>query len=247
MGSLRRLLGGTTAPPPASSVLQPRKLWAIDELVGRTAARSLVDCGGVWAVEAGYALHAADAHALDRVTVVDTGITDGVRDAATSRPSLRLEQANFGDPDVVGRVAPTDAVLLYDVLLHQVAPDWDEVFRMWAADARGVAVVQPFWHDADDVVRLVELGEERFLDTVPDEPNHRALFGRLDEVHPAYDRPWRDVHEVWQWGIGVHALDRVARDLGLHRVVFVDDGPWMGLSSFRYQTAIYTRDPDPAR
>ncbi len=231
---------------PTVAPLQPRKLWAIGEVVRRTGARSLVDCGGVWAVEGGYTMHAADEHDLDRVVLVDTGTTDVVREEAERRGSVELVDGNFGDPAVIDRVGDVDVVLFFDVLLHQVAPDWDAVLRAWAARANAVAVVQPNWADPDAVVRLVELGEDRYRAAVPDEPNARALFDRLDEIHPRYGRPWRDVHEVWQWGLGARALDRVAEGAGLHRVAFVDDGPWRGLADFRYQTCLYTRATDTA-
>jgi hypothetical protein len=85
----------------------------------------------------------------------------------------------------------------------------------------------------EETVRLIDLGREAYLAAVPPDPIHDALFDRLDEPHPARGgRRWRDVHDVWQWGITDADLIARAAALGFEVAAHVDNGPWRGLERF---------------
>jgi hypothetical protein len=43
-----------------------------------------------------------------------------------------LIEGNFGSPAVAQQLQNVDAILLFDVLLHQVSPDWDEILDLYA-------------------------------------------------------------------------------------------------------------------
>jgi hypothetical protein len=241
---LPRLRGrGAAAPPPgpAAPPLQPIKLRAIDAAFAHLGEdASVADLGGVWAVEAGYLFHALDAHAPRAAVLVDEDITPGVRARARAHPRLELVEANFAGG---GAVRDVDLALLFDVLLHQVDPDWDAVLARWAPHVRAFAVVEPLL-DGDDAhaVRLPELGRERYLELVPPDPLHDALFDRLDEPNPRRGgRPWRDVHDVWQWGITDGALRARMAELGFAEVHHEDGGPWQGLASFHHGAFVFAR------
>lgn len=223
-----------TAPP---SVLQAPKLQAIDFAVERVQARSVADLGGVWAVEGGYVRYALERPGVEHGVLVDTGITDAVRAAAAADPRLRLVAGEFGATSSVAAVGEVDVVLLFDVLLHQVAPDWDEVLRRYAQTSRCIVVVEPTW-TGNEVVRLWDLGEDGYRAATPSD-GAQPDWSRLDEVHPRYGRPHRDVHEYWQWGLPDAARRKVMTDLGWRCVYWADHGPWRDVATARTVASVY--------
>jgi hypothetical protein len=213
-------------------VLQNIKLRAIDATFDRGDVRSLLDLGGVWAVDGGYTFHALERHQPERVVLVDEEVSDETLKRARSFPQLEIVQGNFGDPAVADRIGKVDAAILFDVLLHQVAPDWDNVMRLYAEHARYLIIVQPQYVLGDETVRLLDLGRERYLELVPDVPEHHAVWERMDEYVPELGRQFRDIHKLWQWGITDADLKRHADELGLELVFFENGGMWQDREAF---------------
>jgi hypothetical protein len=240
----RRLGGGPEADAPEQPwrpPLVPLKLKTIDEAFKLPTVTSVADLGGVWAVEAGYSFHALEHHAPDRAVLVDDDITPGVRERAAAFPQFELLEQNFGLERTPGDVGPIGVVLLFDVLLHQVNPDWDEILRRYAPHAQAFAIVNPMWDAGDETVRLLDLGEERYRAAVPPQDNIDGLFDRLDEVNPKRGRPWRDVHDVWQWGITDAGLRATMADLGFAVAFAEQHGRWRGLADFEDCAYVFHR------
>lgn len=236
-GLLDRLRGGVRDAPP----LHRNKLRAIDAAFDRGDIRSVADLGGIWAVDGGYTFHALEQHRPDRAVLVDEHVTDRTRARASDFPQLEIVEGNFGDPAVASRVGDVDAVLLFDVLLHQVAPNWDEVMRMYAERARYLVVVQPQYVLGDETIRLLDLGRERYLELVPDVPEHHEVWTRMDEYLPARGRTYRDVHNIWQWGMTDADLRRHAGSLGLELVYFENAGMWQDREAFENHGFVFRR------
>ncbi len=206
------------------------KLALIDTAFERFAPRSMVDLGGVWAVEGAYTFHAVREHALDAATLVDELVHPELERRA-ARLGVRTVRGNFGDPEVQARVGVAELVLFYDILLHQVGPDWDELLATWSGHARAVAISCPVFR-GEQTLRLPDLSAGDYLDLVPDQENHRLLHSRLDEQHPERGRPWRDVHDVWQWAITDHDLRATMGRLGFELAMFENYGSFSGLERF---------------
>ena len=232
---LRRLREAAAAAP--EQVLQSPKLRAIDFAVDRVGARSVADLGGVWAVEAGYTRYALERPGVERAVLVDTGLTDTVRGFAAADPRLRLVDGEFGSPASVAAVGQVDVVLLFDVLLHQVGPDWDDVLRRYAQTSRCIVVVEPTY-TGDEVVRFWDLGEAGYRANTPTDG---ALpdWSQLDEIDPRYGRPHRDVHEYWQWGLPDAARRDVMQGLGWRCAYWADYGPWRDVPTSRTVASVY--------
>jgi hypothetical protein len=230
----RRVLGRGERPP-----LHAGKLRALDVAFGRLGARSFADLGAVWAVEGGYTFHVLRHHPIERAVLVDEDITPAVRREAERHPELSLVAGNFGDHDMPARIGDLDAVILFDVLLHQVTPDWDEVLAMYAQRAKYLVVSNPQLTGGGETVRLVELGRDRYEQLVPPGTYPADLFERLDEPVPGRGRPWRDVHEIWQWGITDDALVGVAKRLGFEPVHSENMGRWRGLDQFEDHAFVF--------
>jgi hypothetical protein len=223
--ALARLLGRHAAP----AHLSPLKLAAIDVAFRRLDVRSIADLGGVWAVDAGYAAYAAERYAPDRVVEVDEDFTPAVERLARRLPALELQQGNFGSAAVAERLGEVDAICLFDVLLHQVSPDWDAILELYAERTGAFLVVNPQWVRTSRTVRLTDLPRDEYLAVVPDQENHRLLHDRLDEIDERRGRPWRDVHDVWQWGITDADLRAKLGEFGFTLVHFENHGSWFGL------------------
>ena len=223
--------------------LHPIKKRAIDHGFDAVGARSFADLGGVWAVDGGYSFYALERHAPERAVLVDEHHTDAVHERAAEHPALELVEANFGAPETAEHVGQVDAVLLFDVLLHQVAPDWDQILELYAPRTRAFVLVNPQWTDGDGAVRLLDLGREEYLASVPPMGDlHDGLFDRLDEINPQRGRPWRDVHDVWQWGITDQALERTMAGLGFTCAYREDAGPWQGLDRFANRAFVFVAE-----
>lgn len=234
---VRRWLAGRRYPG-----LQAPKRGVIDRCFEAFACDSFADLGGVWAVEGGYSCYAAYVHRPSRGVIVDDDLSDEFRRRAKRLPNLEAIRGNFGDPSMPHRVGRVDALFAFDILLHQVAPDWDELLGMYAPHCSVVAIVQPQWNGTE-TVRLLDLGEEEYRSVVPDgdSATYDDLFKRLDEVNERRQRPWRDVHDIWQWGIDDESLVGVMEGLGFSCRFHSNNGPWRGSDSFHEGAFIFVR------
>lgn len=219
------------------------KIDLIDQAFSSFGVHSFADLGCVWGVEGGYTFHALDKHKVTDAVMVDTTFTPIVTDRAKEYPQLRLINGSFGDQSVVDQVGNVDAVFLFDVLLHQVAPDWDTILEMYAKNIRVFVIYNQQWTGSDTTVRLLDLGEEEYFRNVPSDPKqepYKNLFKKLDEPHPhAGGRLWRDVHSIWQWGITDDDLESTAARLGFKLRYKKWGGKWG--ENFENQAFIFSR------
>lgn len=237
MTRIRRATKGS----PDGIVLQSLKLDLLDWSVAELGLTSFADLGGTWAVEAGYTFHLLRRTEVERGVLVDSGITASVRDRAKGFPQLRLIDGFFGDPAVVDAVGEVDALILFDVLLHQVDPDWDEVLRRYAGTVKAMIIVNPQYVAADHTVRLLDLGKDCYLANVPPE-QIPVDFDTLDEIDQRYARPFRDIHEIWQWGITDADLIATMTSLGYTLVRLHNAGRWRGMANFDNVGFVFVRD-----
>lgn len=222
------------------SHLLETKLRVLDVACGQLGARSLADLGAVWAVEAGYGLYAYDRYGLDRLLIVDENFTPSVTRRAEHAPNIRLIEGNFGRTEVRDRVGQVSAVVLFDVLLHQVDPDWTDILSMYSEQTEAFVLAGP-WYNGPTTIRLTDLPRDEYAALVPDLPVHDHAYERLDEINDARGRPWRDVHDIWQWGITEHDLRRHLNDLGFGLIYYENLGAWQGLASFDSCSLVFAR------
>jgi hypothetical protein len=226
--------------------LSPAKLRVIDYCFEQLGSRSFADLGGVWGVDGAYARYAADAHSAEHGVLVDENFTEHYLERERKLPALTHLTGNFGRSDVAGSVGQVDVCMFFDVLLHQVDPDWDAVLALYAPICRRIAVVQPQWN-GPETVRLLDLGEDEYMAAIAHvDAAHGSLydglFGRLDELNEKRGRPWRDVHDIWQWGITDRELIARMAALGFGLRLFENTGPWRGLERFHESTFVFDRD-----
>lgn len=238
IGRLRSRLG--PQPSEAPPLLGEPKLRAIDHAFGALDCRTLADLGGVWAVDGGYALYALDRCGASRAMICDDDFTPALEERAGADPRLDLIRGSFGRPEAVAAVGEVDAILLFDVLLHQVRPDWDEVLALYAGSTRAFVLAGPWWN-GEHTIRLLELGRDAYLDAVPLRDFHERAWDRLDELNPARGRPWRDCHDIWQWGIREADLTARMAALGFELSHREHTGAWQGLDGFDEIALVFSR------
>jgi hypothetical protein len=226
--------------------LSPSKLRVIDYCFGELGSRSFADLGGVWGIDGAYARYAADAHAPVRGVVVDENFSERYLELERKLDGLTHVEGNFGRAEIAESVGQVDVCMFFDVLLHQVSPDWGEVLALYARACRRVAIVQPQWN-GPETVRLLDLGEAGYMAAIPEgDAAHRSvydgLFDRLDQLNEQRRRPWRDVHDIWQWGITDRDLIERMAELGFGLRLFENTGPWRGLERFHESAFLFDRD-----
>lgn len=217
--------------------LHEPKLRALDRAF-ELGSRTLADLGGVWAVDGGYTLYALDHLGAEHAVICDDDFTQPLTDRAGSDSRLSLVRGNFGSLEVARAVGSVDAVVMFDVLLHQVAPDWDEVLALYADRARAFVLSGPWW-TGSETIRLPDLPANEYLEKVPNSAFHSTVIDRLDEINPERNRPWRDCHDIWQWGITDHDLKAEMAGLGFDLHYEAEDGPWRGARHFADRSYVF--------
>jgi hypothetical protein len=224
----------------------------IDFSVSEYGARSFADLGGVWGVDAGYTFYALEklraSGGPGAGVLVDTDFTAVVRERLPSYPELRIIEGNFGDKPTVEQIGRVDAVFLFDTLLHQVKPDWDEILELYAPHTNSF-LIHNQQYTGVRTVRLLDLGEEEYFRNAyrganvdREKPPYDRLFEKLDEINPKHGRPWRDIHEIWQWGITDDDLVAKLRALGFKLDLFRDLGRFKDLERFERHAFAFSRD-----
>jgi len=226
------------------SELMPEKLDLIDYAFTHFSLKSFADLGGVWGVDGGYTFQTLQKYPVEQSYLVDTNFNERVLREQEKYPQLQIIKGNFGNPGVVNKMQPVDAIFLFDVLLHQVKPDWDEILEMYAAKTNMFIIFnQQFW-ESPHTVRLFDLGKEEYFRVIPhtiDEGQYRDVFEKMYEIHPQHKRIYRDIHNVWQWGITDADLIAELKQLGFEMDYYHDYGYLGDLKSFKNIAFIFTK------
>jgi len=148
-------LSKVSSPSPSRVNLEKKKL--IDYTFSKCQPRptSFADLGGVWNVDGVYTFYALENHRLQSAFLADGRFTAEVVDKAAGHSQLQLLKGNFGTESIATRVRGVDAIFLFDVLLHQVNPDWDQILEKYAGTAKYLLVFNQQW-TGEKTVRLLD-------------------------------------------------------------------------------------------
>ena len=216
----------------------------IDFVFQRFRPKSFSDLGGVWNVAGGYTFYALERFGVEKAFLVDTDFTDDVLQRAERHAELEVVKGNFGSPEVIAKVKNVDVVFLFDTLLHQVKPDWNELLRAYSPNVKHFAILNQQYTASEHSVRLLFLGENEYFLNVPhdrNEPPYDTLFQKLDEIHPQHNRPYRDIHNIWQWGITDTDLIDHMHSLGFTMQFYKNAGPFGTLKNFENHAFVFSR------
>jgi hypothetical protein len=224
----------------------PTKKTLLDKAFGHiaTGARSFADLGGVWRVDAAYTFYVLDHFPIEKAYLVDTDFTAAVKKRTIRYPRLTMIHGNFGKPEVVQQMGRVDAVLFFDVLLHQVKPNWDDILRMYAEVTDCLVIYNQQFIESEKTVRLIDLGVDEYFRHVRFDrgnPLYRDFLSKMDEIHPEHQKPWRDIHNVWQWGITDRDLIATAQDLGFRLEYRVNHGQFSNFKTFENHAFVFVK------
>jgi hypothetical protein len=206
--------------------IKPQKAKLARRAVRDNGVRSFADLGACWAVNAGYTFDLLDAYPIERAYVLDDRVTALSRERGMAYPQVRFVKGLLGEAATIAKVPDVDALIMFDILLHQVKPDWDEFLRLWAKKARVLVVYNQMWKKDARSVRFIERGRDWYKRNVhyTNEARLDAWFARHAESDPKTGRPVKDVYNFWQWGITTDDLVGHVRSLGFDLAFFESYG-----------------------
>jgi hypothetical protein len=223
--------------------LVPEKKDLIDFACERFQIRSFADLGGVWNVDGGYTFYALQRGQIEKAFLVDTDFTEKVGELQAAWPVLQLIEGNFGSEAIIQKIGNVDAVMFFDTLLHQVNPDWDKVLESYAPLAKCFLIFNQQFK-GDRTVRLLDLGEEEYFKNVPHEKNqepYKSVFQKMYEIHAKHQRIYRDIHNIWQWGITDDDLIDRMKALGFKLLLYKNAGKLFNLENFESHGFVFKR------
>ncbi len=207
------------------------------------AARSFADLGGVWKVNGAYSMHAAKLFPVEKGWIVDTDFPAEVLEQLRHYSAIEPIQDDFSKKDVVDRIGNVDVVFLFDVLLHQANPDWDEILERYAARCSCFVIYNQQYVQGPEPLRLTDLPYEEYVAIASDHADEliRQVYGHREEIHPVYQKPWKDIHNITQWGITDEALRAAMARLGYREAYFKKFGMFVGLPAFEEHAFVFVR------
>jgi hypothetical protein len=206
-------------------------------------AKSFADLGGVWRVNAAYTIHTLKRCGAQRGVLVDTDYPDGLKEKVRKYPQLTVVEGDFGLAATAKAVGDVDVTYLFDVLLHQANPDWDDVLSLYANSTRCFVIYNQQFIRGDDAVRLTDLPFKEYVELTSDYRYElqRYVYDHKAEMHPQYNKPWGDIHNIAQWGITDRALRSTMADLGYKEVHFSNHGRFLDLPAFENHAFVFCR------
>lgn len=226
--------------------LNPDKLKLIDYAMEEYGITSFAELGCAWGVDGGYGFHILDHYEVARAVQVDMAPTETMKEKAPNYPQLQLIERNFCDEDVPKLVGDVDVVILFDVLLHQVKPDWDELLKMYAPQTKHFLIYNQQWISSAHTVRLIDFGQEEYFKKIPagseNYESYAGLFDRLDQAIPSKpERLFRDIITIWQWGITDSDLIGQMKHLGFRLDHYRNCGQFCECPNFENHAFAFSR------
>lgn len=209
-------------------------------------AQSFADLGGVWGVNGGYTFYTLDKHNIKSAFLVDVTFNDEVNDKSIEYENLTLLNSEFGDDELIKQLGHLDVIFLFDVLLHQVKPDWDEILEKYSSICDCMVIFNQQFTNSEDTIRLFDLGYDKYFENIPhneNEPTYKMVFEKMYENHPNYqNRIWRDIQNVFQWGIVDKDLYLKIKDLGFSLEFYQNVGQFLDLKNFENHMFIFKKN-----
>ena len=176
----------------------------------------------------GYTFYALNNGKIDKAYIVDGYITPATEAEAQKYPQLNLISGQPGDADIARKVGPVDAIIMFDIILHQVAPDWDAFLEMWGSQCKYLIIYNQNWAKDDKVVRFADFDVDWFIKNVShsNDDSVRSWYQKHDNFNEELGCKWRDVHYFWQFGIPLKSLVEKLEKLSFTIDYVAHDTPW---------------------
>ncbi len=206
-------------------------------------ARSFADLGGVWKVNAGYTRYTLRNHRIENGFLVDTNFPAGLLEELARFPNLSVIHGDFSAPETIAKVNRAEVVFFFDVLLHQANPDWKEIVARYARTTRCFVIFNQQYIRSAETVRLTDLPLEEYTSVAPRRSDdvYRYAYDHAAEIHPQYNKPWKDIHNIFQWGITDNDMRATFSALGFDEVHYRNHGRFSNLPAFENHAFIFLK------
>lgn len=229
------------------------KLALVETAHRITEFRSFADLGGCWGVNGAYSFHAAElcGSTLERGFILDGNITPQTRNRAGRHPRVECVETLLGSREAHDAVGFVGAVIMFDVLLHQVKPDWNDFLLAWSRQTDTLVIHNQNWLKTPRTIRFVDRGLEWYRRNVvvwEDENQATELDGWFARHHERDSRGQlkRDSYDFWQFGIRPLELINLLARHGFELVYmnrdpmpFGPDYPWIVNDGMVFRRAAY--------
>ena len=205
--------------------------------------RSFVDLGGVWKVNAAYTLYTLKKYIIDQAFLIDTNFNTIVDKKVGKYSNLQKITGDFTQDNVIEQLEGIDVIFLFDVLLHQVNPDWNVVLEKYSAVAKCIIIYNQQFIQSDTTLRLTDLSLEEYKALAPARKDelYDYIYSHGQEIHPEYQKPWKDIHNIWQWGITDSDLRNQMKSLGFEEIYYKNHGRFSSLPAFEDHSFIFVK------
>ena len=206
-------------------------------------AKSFIDLGGVWKVNAAYTVYTLQNFKVDQGYIVDTDYNLKVNKRLAAFPNLIKLTGDFGNNEIIGQINDVDVIFLFDVLLHQVNPHWDEILSMYARLSKCIVIYNQQYVASDKTIRLTDLPLEEYKVIAPFRKDdlYEQIYNNMDTIHPEYKKPWKDIHNIWQWGITDTDLRQKMNSIGFKEVFYENYGKFSSSRFFEDHAFIFIK------
>lgn len=136
-------------------------------------------------------------------------------------------------------------MFLFDILFHQVKPDWDEIIKMYSGVTNYFIVFNQQFIGSEKTVRLLDLGEEEYFKHVPHSRNHptyQMVMKGMYEMNSGHNRINRNIHNIWQWGIVTTDLQNIMKSNGFKEIYHINYGLILGMKTFEHHEFVFKKD-----
>jgi hypothetical protein len=158
--------------------------------------------------------------------------------------SLAVVRGDFSQKEILHSVGAVDIAYFFDVLLHQANPSWNQVLSLYSSSVKCIVIYNQQYIRSQTSLRLTQLPLEEYITLTPRsrENTYRYAYAHAKELHPIYQKPWLDIHNIFQWGITDNDLRSVMTTLGFREVHFKNCGQFSNLRAFENHEFIFVRD-----
>ena len=206
-------------------------------------ASSFADLGGVWKVNAGYTRYTLNNYQIDKALIVDTDYPEVVKHKLSKYAQLSILQGDFTSLEQVENVGEVDLIYLFDVLLHQANPNWDDVLTSYANNTKCFVIFNQQFIQGNESIRLTDLSLDEYIKLAPQgrEEVLREIFANKSKIHPKFGKPWIDIHNIFQWGITDTSLREFMNNLGFSEEYYQNYGKFSNSSYFENHGFIFKK------
>jgi len=204
-------------------------------------ACSFADLGGVWKVNAAYSVYTIKKHPIDRAFLVDTDIPPALAAKLKQFSNLEMIRGDFTSPSIIETAGKVDIIYLFDVLLHQANPDWDQILERYSRNCSCFVIYNQQLVRGEETIRLTDLPFDEYISLVSEHGKEisRYVYDHKEEIHPKFNKPWKDIHNITQWGITDRGIRNTMTRLGFKEVFYRNYGMFINLPAFENHAFIF--------